>query len=105
MTTRKRIVALILILCFTLNSATLFAIDFNNNDKTVLKVSAVEEEKERLKKKFTGMKDWFQDLKPNESFIANNQTFLKFRDDLSKFLSDIRRQIEEQWDEWFTTAL
>ena len=102
----KRIAALVLILCFFLNSTAVFAADFYNKSHTGMEsVSAVEEEKERLKKKFTGMKDWIQDLQPYESFIAKNQTFFKFREELSKFFSNIRREFEEQWNKRYTTLL
>ena len=102
----NRIAAIVLILCFFLNSTTVFAAEFYHDSKTgVESVSAVEAEKERLKKKFAGMKDWIQDLQPYESFIAKNQTFFKFREELSKFFSKIRREFEEQWNKRYTTLL
>lgn len=98
----KRIAAIVLILCFFLNSSTVLASGFYNDYKDgVATVSAIEEEKERLKKKFTGMKDWMQRL--NESFIAKNQTFFKFREEIGKFFSDVRRVFEDQWNKQFTT--
>ncbi len=107
MTRNKRLLVIILTVCFFLNSTAVLAnasyIDNNIEAKTVsLEEESIEKEKERLQKKFSGMKKWVQETSPYKSFFAKNQTFLKFREGLNRFFNDVRSKLDEQWNRQFT---
>ncbi len=107
MTINKKILVIILTAFFFLNSTAVLAnasyMDNNIETKIVsLEEESIEKEKERLQKKFSGMKEWVQETSPYKSFFAKNQTFIKFRDGLNRFFQDVRSKLDEQWNRQFT---
>ncbi|KUO59451.1 MAG: hypothetical protein APF84_19285 [Gracilibacter sp. BRH_c7a] len=99
----KKILVLLLTVCLFFNSTAVLAASSYTDDNIGIKIISVEKEKERLQKKFSSMKDWIGEMKPYKSFIAKNQTFLKFRENLSKFFHGARAKLNEQLDRNFTT--
>ena len=107
MTIYKKIFVIILTACFFLNTTAVLAnasyVD-NISARTVsLEKESMEKEKERLQKKFSGMKEWIQEARPYKNFVAKNQTFFKFREELTRFFHKVREKLDEQWNRRFTT--
>lgn len=108
MTINKKILVIILTACFFLNTTVVLAkasyIDVDNSGARIVSLEdeIVKKERERLQKKFSGMKEWIQEATPYKNFVAKNRTFLKFRDGLTKFFHEVRSKLDEQWNRRFT---
>lgn len=109
MTINKKILVIILTACFFLNTTAVLAkasyIDADSSGTRTVSLGdeSVKKEKERLQKKFSGMKEWIQEATPYKNFIVKNRTFLKFRDGLTRFFHEVRSKLDEQWNRRFTT--
>lgn len=107
MITNKKLLAIILTACFFFNATAVLATTSYNDENIGSKIVSLEEksvdkEKERLKKKFSSMKDWVQEAKPYKNFLAKNQTFLKFREGLTKFFQGVRSKLDEHLNRNYT---
>ncbi len=99
----KKIVALLLVICFLFNPTAVLAASSYTDQNAGVRTISVQEEKERLQKKFSGLKDWIQEVTPFESSAEKRQPFFSFRESLNKFFDGLRIIIETQWERNFTT--
>ncbi len=106
MTIYKKTLVIILAVCFFLNTTVVANASYVNNISAItvsIEEESMDKERERLKKKFSGMKEWIQEAKPYKNYIAKNKTFFKIREELTRFFYTVREKLDEQWNRRFTT--